>query len=127
VVACNYTQGRGRQSGNVQLELRDAITGNKANEKTSPGDVIDSACNPAPGPLRSFPRLRWVHLRLGAAPDCPPTGGRGCVAAYCSDGAEAAPLLLLSTAHMAPSPLSPVLLQLCALTQSRLPQRSSST
>lgn len=43
VLACNYTQGRGRQSGNVQLELRDAVTGNKANEKTSPDDIIDSA------------------------------------------------------------------------------------
>jgi hypothetical protein len=74
VLACNYTQGRGRQSGNVQLELRDAVTGNKANEKTSPDDIVDSAhASSSPPPLLPAKPARTIISKTAASPalrDC---------------------------------------------------------
>jgi len=42
VVNSNYTQGRARQAGNVQVDLKDIKTGTKVSARFSPTDVIES-------------------------------------------------------------------------------------
>jgi len=42
VVTATHTQGRARQAGNVQVELRDLFSGTKGSEKFSPDDVVET-------------------------------------------------------------------------------------